>query len=232
MFTNSKSIVQTFWAIKNGREPYYEKILYNLNARLEREQRTLTIIWIPSHRDIEGNERADLLAKAGATTTGLPTIHPFPTKKSIKLKNKRNISNKWAEDWRANLLAKKYGRSTVAMIPKPDHLTHRIYHGLSPTAAQWIYWCRVNYSPLNYILAKRNPLKSPKCHHCPNDDETLDHYIYICPQYEEIRNRTIDVVRHRFNNREYKNLSFLLSLDTGRAATIEYFWQTKRFTNE
>ena len=32
VFTNSKSIVQTFWAIKNGREPYYEKILYNLNA--------------------------------------------------------------------------------------------------------------------------------------------------------------------------------------------------------
>ena len=161
--------------------------------------------------------------------TGLPTIHPFPTKKSIKLKNKIATRNKWAEDWQTNFLAKKYGRSAVAMIPQPDHLTHRIYQGLSPTATRWIFWCRANYAPLNYFLAKRNPTKSPKCYHCPNDDETLDHYIYICPQYEAIRRQTIDVIRHRFNNQKYKNLPFLLSLDNGRAAIIEYIWQTKRF---
>ena len=44
VFTDSKSIVQTFWAIQNGREPYYEKILHNLNTRLERERRSLPII--------------------------------------------------------------------------------------------------------------------------------------------------------------------------------------------
>ncbi|XP_055610929.1 uncharacterized protein LOC129757670 isoform X2 [Uranotaenia lowii] len=65
--TDSLSSVQAIHSIKPGKHsPYFfEKIRDSLSA-LSKRRFIITFVWVPSHCSIEGNEKADSLAKVGA----------------------------------------------------------------------------------------------------------------------------------------------------------------------
>ena len=59
--------------------------------------RKIVLNWIKAHVGIEGNEKADQLAKEGGEG-GIPSIPPFP---KSELKNRVNelIYKKWEKSW-------------------------------------------------------------------------------------------------------------------------------------
>ena len=71
ILTDSESLVNSLanktWKVK-------DEWLLRVKDTLTRINSQVTIMWIPSHCGIEGNERADQLANAGALTTFKTTI--------------------------------------------------------------------------------------------------------------------------------------------------------------
>jgi ribonuclease HI len=58
----------------------------------------VSISWVPGHRDIAGNEQADLQAKAGARGAGT-VIASVPTKREIKLEIQQELLGEWQRRW-------------------------------------------------------------------------------------------------------------------------------------
>ena len=150
------------------------------------------------------------------------------TNKSIKLKIKHHVREAWEDEWKQKMHVKK--RSIVSSLPTPDFQTPLIYQNHTPTAVRWIFWCRINYLPLSYFLAKRNRQYDPACPHCPHIDETLDHFLFNCPKYEMIRAKTTNHYFHQQRSNSFNNLELLLSSDEGRSVIVTYFGATKRFS--
>ena len=66
IFTDSKSVAQHWNHIQSDNLPFCPRILHNINQQLTLHHRSITIVWIPSHQGIPGNEIADRLAAKGA----------------------------------------------------------------------------------------------------------------------------------------------------------------------
>lgn len=227
-FTDSKSVLSHWKNIQLNNLPFFEGILSSINDQLVHQGRKITFIWIPSHQGIEGNEIADKLAAQGALSESLPLLQPLMTKDALKSANKAHIQDLWRQQWRT--APQTNGRSLVQSLSSPDFTIHRIHQSLSASASRWLTWCRTNYLPLNHFLAIRTPSVSPKCPTCDAEDETLDHFLFECPTYTNIRHSTLHPFLSRNYNPTQPNPLFQLLLDdTGRYNLIQYIAQTKRF---
>ena len=67
-------------------------------------------------------------------------------------------------------------------------------------------------------------LETPKCPHCPQQDETVLHYLLECPQYADARNQ----LRHKLL-RKARNISSLLADARCTKHTLSYVHATQRF---
>ena len=83
--------------------------------------------------------------------------------------------------------------------------------------------------PLNYFLHLRNPAISQICSQCNNGIEDLQHFLFHCPVYHNIREITLNV----FYRKQYygitTDIESLITDPEGRVALINYFFLTKRF---
>jgi len=89
----------TLNSIKNQFKPedLAIKILNKLNEAISKNKR-ITLMWVPGHIDIKGNELADKQSKIAATNSQLKTI-PGASYRDIK-KHINNITNKkWLNTW-------------------------------------------------------------------------------------------------------------------------------------
>ena len=63
----------------------------------------VTITWIPRHRDIEGNNKADAAAKYAAENSTTATNTNLPPLKSARNQSIKNMSkNEWESIWNAS----------------------------------------------------------------------------------------------------------------------------------
>ena len=136
-----------------------------------------TLLWIPSHCDIPGNERADELAKAGGEMdqSQTPVTHQI-----VKAKIK---AQKWP-------IIHERASSTYGGQRKPDFKTER----------EWPKHVRSLYSRLRTGHAME--LKSYRfrlgqeedavCDECGDEEETIEHIICNCPAEEARRQRLKD----------------------------------------
>jgi ribonuclease HI len=146
--TDALSVLQ---AINSNTLPDVTKALHNVKCH------RIVLQWIPSHCGVEGNERADRLAKAGASET--------------QLDNKVTISEKKA-------IAKTLFRTPTVKDS---------YHQLTRQQQVVIFRLRTGHCRLNQHMYKKFRLtESPKCH-CGEDDETVEHVLQHCHLLETLR---------------------------------------------
>ena len=141
--------------------------------------KSVTIVWIPAHKGHEGNERADILAKQGSSETDesrlLKVKRPQATLKStIHV----NVRRQWQEEWQALNMARH---------------TKSFYHGPNQTKAKFVYklarlelgrFVRIitGHNNLNFFQAKLGLARNPTCRFCGGGDETITHFIFVCPK--------------------------------------------------
>ena len=119
IFTDSLSVLQTL-----DQQNYTSKSIRNLalqiSSFLEKHPSTVYLQWIPSHCGIEGNERADTLAKRGASMIQPERCVSQGTAKQI-LKSNRTIE--WHNSWARS----DKGRILFNYMPVPNKKRPRQY---------------------------------------------------------------------------------------------------------
>ena len=155
-------------------------------SEIQESGKKVTLVWVPAHVGIPGNEKADALAKAATTREQIDRWIPASIK-DVKRAVDRNIIQQWQTRWVSD--------------PRSQH--HKTIEKLVSTRSKFqcasrrkeiISKLRIEKCALNQhlFLLKRHP--DGKCQVCPQEDENVRHFLMECPDQsvlrEEIKTRT------------------------------------------
>ena len=177
LFTDSKSVLQAL-DNENYNLPVIRDLARTFDNFIKNSDKELNLQWIPSHCNINGNERADSLAKKGAMKEQpqMP-VSQLTTKQIIKSNTKIEWLNSWA-------LCSK-GRQMFPYMTTPN--TDDPINNLGRRDQSTIFRLRSQHIHLNMHLNRINPLHEPNCTLCPHPYETIKHFLFECPQLCELR---------------------------------------------
>lgn len=151
---------------------------------LIRCDKSITLIWIPSHHGISGNEKVDYLAKE-AIKTGVFLDIPIPFS-DLKEKFRRKYKNRhftWLENYDINKGVYYFTNFyTETMSTWFKHVSYSRLH------TSIIIRLRTNHHSLQESLYRKNLIDDPFCKYCNANEETLDHFLWDCPFFERQRN--------------------------------------------
>jgi len=177
IFTDAKSVLQAI-----DSQQYKSQAIQILSSTLDKFIKThdyeVILQWIPSHCEIKGNERADTLAKKGASQEQpeRPVSH-ITCKQIIKANSKTEWVNSWSMCSTGRVM---YPHMTAPTKTDPiDDLDRR--------EQCIIFRLRSQHIPLNMHLNMINPMQEPVCPLCPCAYETVEHFLFECPQLSNIR---------------------------------------------
>jgi len=171
---------------------------------------SVTVAWIPAHVGIPGNERVDALAACGAKTVvtdrsiagvGNPAdldggslrleadhssvninyvfsyFNVLKTAADVFIDVERHIIDKWQALYSASKAGSFYRSNVQATVNKTVKFASKIRRkDIAITRL------RLGMPALNYYLHRIGVRDSPLCHHC-GVDETVEHFIMYCSQY-------------------------------------------------
>jgi ribonuclease HI len=193
-------------AIKNFYSNTNPNIVLNITLLLHRittHITPITLVWVPAHVGIRGNEVADHLAKSAAADadTANTTLHTQPSTShttdsllnslkinSTSIKVNKTIHNAFREIdahitqlWQSQYTSSQKGSFYKRLVPKVS--TKIKYYSKSRYKDKTISRLRFGRPALNFYLSKYGKRESPLCPHC-SKDETVEHFIMQCTQYE------------------------------------------------
>jgi ribonuclease HI len=177
IFTDSLS---TLYKLEKGCTKSKLTLEVNLLLNSINKYNNIELIKVPAHIGIEGNEAADLLAKNGAS------VRPFGPEPfiSFTLNNIFNDIDNQAKTKHLNTIQ----HHNIKNIHKTPILNYLKNHGRSIQCNN-----RKNLSTLTQLLSgqihlakndhHRDLMVVPFCRHCPNIEETAEHFLTACPAY-------------------------------------------------
>ena len=159
----SKDIVHLRWAIHNI---------------ISRHQVKVTLQWIPAHTGIPGNERADELAKKGAS---LPQPEVPVTYSTCRQMIRSNLKEDWLNKWATGKTGRPmYGHMTR---PQPNDTINKLKRRDQST----IFQLRTQHLPLNQHLNRIGVKESAACPLCDHHSETVEHLLFDCRKLTDLR---------------------------------------------
>lgn len=183
IFTDSRSVLSALgvrFDVNHGSELILK--IKSATLQMSTNGKSIKLIWIPSHKGIPGNERADSLAKS-AIVQGRDTQISIPRKEFTNLW-KSNIRME-AEDWcfteskhRGNFFCQNFLRGKSFPWFKEFSL-----HRRTVTAINRL---RSDHTSLRTSLFKLKIVDSPLCPHC-GEEETPNHVFWVCSKYKTQR---------------------------------------------
>ena len=183
---------------------------------------SITVAWCPSHCGIQGNERADTLAKE-ATSLGCQI--PFSTTRSnARRRSKNSITKLWQKDWKD---APKVGRFAIANRTPPSLNPTKHFKHLKDKREVFgrVLQCRSGHAYTGEFRQSFLPL-SPDPTACQCDNETLEsrsHILIECPRYDQHRNILEKASK-------YIALPVLLGSDKGIKALAKFIHKSGAFS--
>ena len=231
-YTNAIIYVDSQAAIKavikprrqSGQEIICEILDKAEQLQAQRSEITITIIWIPGYMDIAGNETVDEAAKEAAKTQGeIGEPHRYATLKSGQnaVIHKAN-KDQWNKEWSSERCKAKQ----LHDIGTRPHMEAgaRLYSQISSRRRlTWLTRLRTGHCGLNEYLQRFGLVESAQCS-CEWGIESVRHYLLICPNYEQERDklrRNVGMQGMRVEN--------LLGDPQLIHHTLDYVAETKRF---
>ena len=146
----------------------------------------VTLVWVPGHSGIKGNERADVLAKAGSETEFLG---PEPAL-GVPFCLGRGAIRDWLRDenlryWKTETVSKcRQARALIGELPRQD-LAGSIV-SLSRRDARRAVQILTGHGTLKYHMHKLGVVDNPNCGLC-GEEETSLHVLGQCPAHARLR---------------------------------------------
>ncbi|XP_044766214.1 uncharacterized protein LOC123322337 [Coccinella septempunctata] len=176
IFTDSLSSIQSISNIYSN-NPLIQKIQERCHIVKTNKNISTTIIWIPSHVGIEGNEVADQSAKL-ALSSDLPITNfqlHSDLKATIKLKSLRDWQTKWnSSNNKLHAIQPEIDSPLKISLNRKDKIVIRRLR---------IAHTRLTHG---YLMSSE---EHPICEYCRETRLTVEHLLSRCPHYDEIRRR-------------------------------------------
>ena len=190
IFSDSQSVLKTL-----DEQNFSTKVIRDLalciSSFIEKFNIILYLQWIPSHCGIAGNERADVLAKRGASMIQPEKCVSQATVKKI-LKSNKTID--WHNQWAQN----DKGRVMFNFVAKPNKRDP--INNLKRIEQVVIFRLRTNHIQLNAHLSRITKDHEPSCPLCDYMEETVNHFLFDCPRLQDLRKQYLPLFPNRENS--------------------------------
>ena len=113
----------------------------------------------------------------------------------------------------------KTGRKIFPYMPKP--LKNDPLNKLERKEQSVIFRLRTQHAPLNYHLNRLNQMHEPLCPLCDHAYETIEHFLFECPNLKDLRQKLLPPMPD-IDNTLFGNLSQLMN------TSKYYFMANKR----
>ena len=170
-FSDSLSSLQALMATEIKHRMVF-KLLNQLNV-LSMTGWDISLFWIKAHIQIQGNEKADLLAKE-ATELSVVSFTPLP-KQQIRVKVLEVLRLKWKQQWDEYSEA----RHSKIFLDKPCRIRGRLVMNLNRIDLRRLIMSITNHNSLRYHQNLQDETINPTCRFCRLFDETFDHF-FVC----------------------------------------------------
>ena len=189
IFTDSLSTLEKLEGGTDASKDFTH-LIWSLHSLISRHHIRVVLQWIPAHTGIPGNERADALAKKGASLPqpDIPTDYNTCCQ-MIKSNSKEEWMNNWATG--------KTGRRMYDHMCKPKKQDP--INKLRRKDQSIIFQLRTQHLPLNQHLHRIGVKQSAACPLCDYPSETVEHHLFFCRKLTDIRGCYLPKVPHTAN---------------------------------
>ncbi|XP_055891896.1 uncharacterized protein LOC129927346 [Biomphalaria glabrata] len=171
LFTDSLSSLQAIESPADTLPEPLAKTLACVGRLQEKHKIRTTFQYVPGHVDVEGNVKADLLAKLGTKLDPVDEPQFFEQARAIVDEWARN---KWCKSWENG----NTGREVWQNLKGPSKSDE--WWQLNREEQVIIARYRTGHCPIGAYSAKFKPNFDSRCRHCQDDVETVNHILYEC----------------------------------------------------
>jgi ribonuclease HI len=187
----------------------------------------ISLVWVPGHMNIAGNEEADKAAKEAARSRDGGTAHK--TMKSARNQTiKRATKMEWKIGWEKEKTTAQHLRLITTKTETEAQNAHKLYNIIDkrPDIAM-LSRLRTGHCFLNQYLHRFHHEDSPECTCGSGAPETVEHFLIHCPKYDKERAKLIKNV----GGAGGMWIERLLGHPKIIKFTLEYVKETGRFGN-
>ena len=187
IFSDSKSVLESIQNPENSKNVLIKKLNDTIQRIIQTSRKTVKFCWVPSHKNIAGNVRAD--SAAGRARRRVEQPHYQLPYTDYYPKVRQFIRSKWQQRWHQCHL----NRPNKLYSIQSEIGEFQIF-GLTRKEEAVIHRIRIGHTRLThaYLMEQRGPIKiPPTCHFCNNPNEmlTVCHVMIDCPHFRYIRQR-------------------------------------------
>jgi hypothetical protein len=232
MYVDNQASILSTRSIKPTPGHYLLDALHNKVSHTKEKFRNIdiTVRWIPSHLEVEGNEEADRQAKRAAKGNTDSPLHRLPNELRRGLPDSKSALQQAATKTLKNdatqiLHKSRQWRKLRTIDPTmPSNRYQKIIDGLSRKHAGLLTQLRTGHAPLNKHLYTTKCADSPVCPACEDAHETVHHLLLSCPVYERHRREMFYTLR-----RGSRTLATLLAHPKAIKHVFKFIGKTGRF---